>query len=219
RTRIYKDEDPVNVQAAERMGRLHDALKATGYEGHALEVLLVRLLFCLFADDTGIFPRHAFHDLIDQRTGEDGGDLGGWLARLFQMHNTPADRRQTTLDEQLAELPYINGKLFEEMLPLADFDAQMRALLLDASSLDWSRISPAIFGSMFQSVMNAKARRNLGAHYTSEKNILKLIGPLFLDGLKDELDKARSDAKKLAQLHRRLATLKFLDPACGCGNF
>ena len=219
RTRIYKDEDPVNVQAAERMGRLHDALKATGYEGHALEVLLVRLLFCLFADDTGIFPRHAFHDLIDQRTGEDGGDLGGWLARLFQVLNTPESRRQTTLDEQLAELPYVNGKLFEEMLPLADFDTQMRALLLDASSLDWSRISPAIFGSMFQSVMNAKARRNLGAHYTSEKNILKLIGPLFLDGLKAELVKAGQDERKLAQLHRKLATLKFLDPACGCGNF
>lgn len=218
-SRTYKEEDPVNVQAAERMGRLYDALKAAGYDGHALEVLLVRLLFCLFADDTGIFPRHAFHDLIDQRTSEDGGDLGGWLARLFQVLNTPQDRRQTTLDEQLAELPYVNGRLFEEMLPLADFNAAMRQQLLDASALDWSRISPAIFGSMFQSVMDAKARRNLGAHYTSEKNILKLIGPLFLDGLKDELDRARSDQKKLAQLHRRLATLKFLDPACGCGNF
>ena len=218
-TRTYKEEDPVNVQAAERMGRLYDALKAAGYDGHALEVLLVRLLFCLFADDTGIFPRHAFHDLIDQRTSEDGADLGGWLARLFQVLDTPPERRQTTLDEQLAELPYVNGRLFEERLPLADFNAAMRRQLLDASALDWSRISPAIFGSMFQSVMDAKARRNLGAHYTSEKNILKLIGPLFLDGLKDELDKARSDPKKLAQLHRRLATLKFLDPACGCGNF
>lgn len=218
-TRSYKEEDPVNVQAAERMGRLYDALKASGYEGHALEVLLVRLLFCLFADDTGIFPRHAFHDLIEQRTGEDGGDLGGWLARLFQVLDTPVEKRQTTLDEQLAELPYVNGRLFEEMLPLADFNAPMRALLLDASTLDWSRISPAIFGSMFQSVMDAKARRNLGAHYTSEKNILKLIGPLFLDGLNDELDKARNDGRKLAQLHRKLATLKFLDPACGCGNF
>src|SRR5690606_35045512 len=218
-TRTYKEEDPVNVQAAERMGRLYDALKAAGYDGHALEVLLVRLLFCLFADDTGIFPRHAFHDLIDQRTSEDGADLGGWLARLFQVLDTPPERRQTTLDEQLAELPYVNGRLFEERLPLADFNAAMRRQLLDASALDWSRISPAIFGSMFQSVMDAKARRNLGAHYTSEKNILKLIGPLFLDGLKDELDKARSDPKKLAQLHRKLATLKFLDPACGCGNF
>lgn len=218
-TRSYKEEDPVNVQAAERMGRLHDALKAAGYDGHALELLLVRLLFCLFADDTGIFPRQSFHDLIAQRTSEDGADLGMWVGRIFQVLNTPPEKRQTTLDEQLAELPYVNGKLFEELLPLADFNAQMRGLLLDASMLDWSRISPAIFGSMFQSVMDAKARRNLGAHYTSEKNILKLIGPLFLDGLKAELDKAGHDEKKLAQLHRKLASLTFLDPACGCGNF
>ncbi|WP_287596324.1 DNA methyltransferase [Thermomonas sp.] len=218
-TRSYKEEDPVNVQAAERMGRLHDALKAAGYDGHALELLLVRLLFCLFADDTGIFPRQSFHDLIAQRTSEDGADLGMWVGRAFQVLNTAPEKRQTTLDEQLAELPYVNGRLFEEILPLADFNAQMRALLLDASLLDWSRISPAIFGSMFQSVMDAKARRNLGAHYTSEKNILKLIGPLFLDGLKAELDKAGHDEKKLAQLHRKLASLTFLDPACGCGNF
>ncbi|MDZ3797222.1 MAG: DNA methyltransferase [Xanthomonadales bacterium] len=218
-TRSYKEEDPVNVQAAERMGRLHDALKAAGYDGHALELLLVRLLFCLFADDTGIFNRQAFHDLIAQRTSEDGADLGLWIGRLFQVLNTPPERRQSTLDEQLAELPYVNGKLFDETLPLADFNAPMRRQLLEASTLDWSRISPAIFGSMFQSVMDAKARRNLGAHYTSEKNILKLIGPLFLDGLKGELTKAGHDEKKLAQLHRKLATLKFLDPACGCGNF
>ncbi|WP_240125438.1 class I SAM-dependent DNA methyltransferase [Thermomonas alba] len=218
-TRSYKEEDPVNLQAAERMGRLHDALKAAGYDGHPLEVLLVRLLFCLFADDTGIFPRQSFHDLIVQRTREDGSDLGMWLERIFQVLNTPPEKRQSTLDEQLAELPYVNGRLFEERLPLADFNAQMRGLLLDASTLDWGRISPAIFGAMFQSVMDAKARRNLGAHYTSEKNILKLIGPLFLDGLKAELDKAGHDEKKLAQLHRKLATLTFLDPACGCGNF
>ncbi len=218
-TRSYQEEDPVNVQAAERMGRLHDALKDAGYHGHALELLLVRLLFCLFADDTGIFPRQSFHDLIVQRTSEDGADLGMWIGRIFQVLDTAPERRQTTLDEQLAELPYVNGRLFEEILPLADFNAQMRALLLDASTLDWSRISPAIFGSMFQSVMDDKARRNLGAHYTSEKNILKLIGPLFLDGLKAELDRAGNDEKKLAQLHRRLAALTFLDPACGCGNF
>lgn len=217
--RTFKEEDPVNVEAAERMGKLHDALKAAGFDGHALEVLLVRLLFCLFADDTGIFDRHAFHELVAQRTGVDGADLGMWIARLFQVLNTPMERRQSTEDEQLREFPYVNGKLFEEQLPLAAFDATMRRLLLDASALDWSRISPAIFGSMFQSVIDAKARRNLGAHYTSEKNILKLIGPLFLDGLKAELDKAGNSEKALAQLHRKLATLKFLDPACGCGNF
>ncbi len=217
--RTYKDEDPVNVQAAERMGKLHDALKAAGYEGHALEVLLVRLLFCLFADDTGIFPRHAFTELVAQRTGVDGADLGLWLGQLFQTLNTPPEKRQTTLDAQLAEFPYVNGKLFDEPLPFAAFNATMRQQLLDAAALDWSRISPAIFGSMFQSVMDAKARRNLGAHYTSEKNILKLIGPLFLDGLKAELAKIGTHEAKLREFHAKLGTLRFLDPACGCGNF
>jgi hypothetical protein len=217
--RSFKEEDPVNVQAAERMGRLHDALKAAGFEGHALEVLLVRLLFCLFADDTGIFQRNAFAELVRQRTGEDGADLGMWLGQLFQVLDTPDGGRQKTLDAQLAEFPYVNGRLFAEQLPVAAFNATMRDLLLEAAELDWSGISPAIFGSMFQSVMDAKARRNLGAHYTSEKNILKLIGPLFLDGLKAELEKAGNNEKALAQFHRKLATLKFLDPACGCGNF
>lgn len=217
--RSYKDEDPVNVQAAERMGRLHDALKAAGFDGHALEVLLVRLLFCLFADDTGIFPRHAFSELVAQRTSADGADLGLWLAQLFQTLNTPPEKRQTTLDAQLAEFPYVNGRLFEEPLPFAAFNATMRQQLLDAAALDWSRISPAIFGSMFQSVMDAKARRNLGAHYTSEKNILKLIGPLFLDALKAELEKIGTHEARLREFHKKLASLRFLDPACGCGNF
>jgi len=217
--RRYKDEDPVNVQAAERMGRLHDALKAAGFDGHALEVLLVRLLFCLFADDTGIFPRHAFSELVAQRTSADGADLGPWLAQLFQTLNTPSEKRQSTLDAQLAEFPYVNGKLFGEPLPLANFNTAMRQQLLEAAALDWSRISPAIFGSMFQSVMDAKARRNLGAHYTSETNILKLIGPLFLDGLKAELAKIGTHEARLREFHKKLGTLRFLDPACGCGNF
>ncbi|MFO1517316.1 MAG: DNA methyltransferase [Lysobacterales bacterium] len=217
--RAFKEEDPVNVLAAERMGKLHDALKAAGYDGHALEVLLVRLLFCLFGDDTGIFPRHAFHELLAQRTAPDGADTGQWLAQLFQVLDTPPPRRQKTLDAQLAEFPYVNGRLFAEALPLAAFDAAMRKLLLDASALDWSRISPAIFGSMFQSVMDAKARRHLGAHYTSEKNILKLIGPLFLDEIKAELEKIGTNEGKLKSFHVKLANLRFLDPACGCGNF
>lgn len=217
--RSFKEEDPVNVLAAERMGKLHDALKAAGFEGHALEVLLVRLLFCLFGDDTGIFPRHAFHELLAQRTGVDGADTGQWLAQLFQVLDTAPARRQKTLDAQLAEFPYVNGKLFAEPLPLAAFDATMRDLLLQASALDWSRISPAIFGSMFQSVMDKKARRNLGAHYTSEKNILKLIGPLFLDELKAELERIGNHEGKLKSFHVKLASLRFLDPACGCGNF
>jgi hypothetical protein len=217
--RAFKDEDPVNIEAAERMGKLHDALMSAGFASHALEVLLVRLLFCLFAEDTGIFPRNAFQELIAQRTSPDGADLGAWLAQLFQTLNTAESKRQKTLDAQFAEFPYVNGKLFAEPLPLAAFDANMRELLQQASALDWSRISPAIFGSLFQSVMDTKARRNLGAHYTSEKNILKLIGPLFLDELKAELARVGNNEGKLKSFHIKLSNLRFLDPACGCGNF
>lgn len=218
-THSFKEEDPVNIQAAEKMGKLHDALKAAGYEGHALEVLLVRLLFCLFADDTSIFQPRQLHDFIAQRTSEDGADLGLWLAQVFQVLNTPTEKRQRTLDEQLAEFPYVNGKLFEEVLPLSNFNREMRENLLQAADLDWSRISPAIFGSLFQSVMDAKMRRNLGAHYTTEKNILKLIKPLFLDDLKDEFEKVKGAPAKLKAFHNKLAKLRFFDPACGCGNF
>ena len=215
-----EEQDPVNLKAALAMGRLHDALKATGYAGHPLEVLLVRLLFCLFADDTTLFePKGAFRDYVDTATGEDGTDLGMHLAALFDVLNTPEDKRQKSLDERLAAFPYVNGRLFEERLPLAAFDAAMRALLLDCCALDWGRISPAIFGALFQSVMDERLRRNLGAHYTSEANILKLIKPLFLDALRAEFEAARRSPKKLFELHKKIAALIFLDPACGCGNF
>jgi hypothetical protein len=213
-------QDPVNIRAAERMGRLHDMLKASGYGGHALEVLLVRLLFCLFADDTGIFqPAQALRQFIEERTAPDGSDLGPRLAQLFQVLNTPEAQRSRTLDAQLAAFPYVNGRLFEEVLPMADFDAPMREALLDACALDWSAISPAIFGSLFQSIMDEQARRQLGAHYTSEDNILKLIRPLFLDALWEEFERVRHHRQRLWEFHQKLRRLTFFDPACGCGNF
>lgn len=217
--RSFKDEDPVNIKAAELMGKLHDQLEETGYEGHHLEVFLVRLLFCLFADDTGIFEKDTFKELIEVKTNEDGSDLGGWLAQFFQTLNTPESKRLKNLDEHVAAFPYVNGKLFEEPLPLAAFSSRMREILLECSALDWGKISPAIFGSMFQSVMNPEERRNLGAHYTSEKNILKLIKPLFLDELHEEFKKIKSNKNKLREFHQKLGSLRFLDPACGCGNF
>jgi type I restriction-modification system DNA methylase subunit len=217
--RSYKDEDPVNIEAAERMGKLHDTLEAAGYKGHALEVYLVRVLFCLFAEDTGIFERTQFQDLVDTYTKPDGSDLALQIAQLFQTLNTPKEDRFKTLDETLGAFPYVNGKLFEENLPLAAFDTKMRESLLLCCALDWSKISPAIFGSMFQAVMNPKERRNLGAHYTSEKNIQKVIKPLFLDDLYTEFEKAKGNRARLNELHRKIATLHFLDPACGCGNF
>ena len=179
--KTYKEQDPVNIEAAELMGRLHDKIKAIGYDGHQLELYLVRLVFCLFADDSNIFEKGIFYDYIDLRTADDGSDLAMHFDTLFNVLNTAPDKRLKNLDEGLAAFPYVNGKLFEERLPPASFDSEMRRLLLDSCLLDWGKISPAIFGSLFQSVMDEKARRNLGAHYTSEKNILKLIKPLFLD--------------------------------------
>jgi len=220
----YRKEDSVNVAAAEQMAKLHDALKAAGYTGHPLEVLLVRLVFCMFADDSGIWNQDQFINLIKNRTNEDGSDLGMWLPRLFQVLNTSAEKRASTLDKELASFPYINGGMFAEQLPFPDFDSKMRSILLDCCSLNWLMISPAIFGSMFQGVMDAEERRNLGAHYTSEENIMKLIHPLFLDELWDEFEtdctfKGDTKEAKLKALHEKIASLRFLDPACGCGNF
>ena len=217
--RVYKDEDPVNIAAAELMGDLHDRLKEIGYTGHDLEVYLVRLLFCMFADDTGIFNKGIFWEYIDLHTKEDGSDLAMHIASIFQVLNTPNEKRFKNLDENLAQFPYVNGKLFEELLQTAAFDKQMREILLKACGFDWGKISPAIFGSMFQAVMNQTERRNLGAHYTSEKNIQKLIKPLFLDDLYTEFEKAKGSKGKLETLHKKIANLHFLDPACGCGNF
>ncbi len=222
--RAFRDQDPANIEAAELVGRLHDALEAADYKGHNLERLLVRIVFCLFADDTGIFERDIFLDLIEHRTSEDGSDTGARLAELFQVLDTPEAERQTTLDEDLARFPYVNGALFEGTLRISWFDSAMRAALLDACRFDWSNISPAIFGALFQSVMDPKERRAKGAHYTTEKNILKVIEPLFLDDLRAEFArlKKRRDTRRRTELLRfqqRLGTLRFFDPACGCGNF
>jgi type II restriction/modification system DNA methylase subunit YeeA len=217
--RTYKDADPVNIEAAELMGKFHDRLEDIGYTGHDLEVYLVRLLFCLFADDTGIFDKGIFWEYLDLHTKSDGSDLAMHIASIFHILNTPRERRLKNLDENLAQFPYVNGKLFEEVLQPAAFDLKMREMLLEACALDWGKISPAIFGSMFQAVMNPQERRNLGAHYTSEKNIQKLIKPLFLDDLYLEFEKAKGSRGKLEALHQKISDLHFLDPVCGCGNF
>lgn len=222
--RTFKDQDPVNIKAAELVGRLHDALEESGYIGNDLERFLVRLVFCLFADDTGVFePRGIFLDFLETRTREDGSDLGGFLSKLFEVLDTPEPQRSTALDADLAEFPYVNGALFSGSTRIPDFNAKMREALIEASRFDWSPISPAIFGSLFQSVMDKEERRKAGAHYTTEKNILKVIGPLFLDDLRAEYERIKSlkvgRRARLDEFHQRLSTLRFLDPACGCGNF
>ena len=223
--RSFRDQDPANIEAAELVGQLHDALADAGHRGHDLERFLVRVVFCMFADDTGVFePRDIFLDFIETRTGEGGADLGPWLAQLFEVLDTPDEERAATLDEDLARFPYVNGALFKGHLRTFSFDASMRGALLDACRFDWSNISPAIFGALFQSVMDQAERRAQGAHYTTEKNILKVIEPLLMDDLRAEFKrlKARKDSRRLAELRRfqaKLERLIFFDPACGCGNF
>ena len=223
--RAFRDQDPANIKAAELVGHLHDALVAAGYRRHDLERFLVRIVFCLFADDTGIFePRDIFFDFIEDRTRNDGSDLGPFLSQLFQVLDTSENSRASTLDEDLARFPYVNGDLFRDPLRIPSFTAVMRGSLLDACRFDWSNISPAIFGALFQSVMDPKERRAQGAHYTTEKNILKVIEPLFMDDLRAEFARlrARKDSRRLSELRRfqdRLGAMRFFDPACGCGNF
>ena len=223
--RTFKDQDPVNIQASELMGRLHDELKEAGYTGHDLELFLVRTVFCLFADDTGIFePRDIFLEFLETRTRPDGLDLGPLLSQLFQVLNAPDAQRPATLDEDLTRFPYINGSLFRDPILIPSFTGSMRKALLDACQFDWTAISPAIFGALFQSVMQPEERRAEGAHYTTEQNILKVIEPLFLDDLRAEFKrlKERKDSRRRTELQRfqqKLGSLAFLDPACGCGNF
>jgi len=220
----FKEQDPINIEAVQIMGELHDALKHGGYAGHDLERFLVRVLFCLFAQCTGIFEPESFRLFIENRTAADGSDLGEKLARLFEVLNTPPEQRQKNLDETLAAFPYVNGDLFNERLGFADFNGDMRNALLGCTRKDWSRISPAIFGSLFQAVMEPKDRRQIGAHYTSERDILKVIRSLFLDDLRAEFENRKADRStgrraRLEEFHDKLCQLRFLDPACGCGNF
>ena len=223
--RTFRDQDPANIEASELVGQLHDRMKAAGYRGHDLEKFLARIVFCLFADDTGIFePRDIFLDLIESRTNEDGSDTGSRLTALFQELDTPEPDRLSTLDEDFARFPYVNGDLFDGVLRIPSFDRTMRKALLDACRFDWSNISPAIFGSLFQSVMDPKARHADGAHYTTEGNILKVIEPLFLDDLQNEFKrlKSRKDRRRrldLLKFQEKLGEMRFFDPACGCGNF
>lgn len=217
-------EAPVNIKAVELLGGLHDALKEGNYPAHDLERLLVRILFCFFAEDTGLFDPDAFSDYIVNRTSEDGSNLGGQLQQFFSVLDTPPNQRQARLDESLVGLPYVNGNVFSGGLTVAAMDRPMRDALIQCVDFDWSKVHPGIFGSLFQGVMDSKERRAAGAHYTSEENILRLINPLIMDQLRADFVAIKNDRSnrrlvRLEEFHRRLAGLHFFDPACGCGNF
>lgn len=220
----YKDQDPANIEAAGLMSNLHLRLEESGYTGTDLERLLVRIMFCLFADDTGIFDPDIFLRYVEDKTGEDGGDVGSRLIHLFEILDTPLVKRQNTLDEDLARFPYVNGQLFAGLIRTPSFDAAMRQALLQCCYFDWSKVSPALFGSLFQTVMLPEEQRKGGAHYTSERNILKTIQPLFMDELREEFTRIRDSKStqrksQLEKLQKKLGALTFFDPACGCGNF
>lgn len=213
----HEIQEDLNIEAAELMGKLYDSLLKTNYTGYDLELLLVRLLFCVYAEDTGIFEPFQFYDYI--RDEENPSNVGTKIQKLFRILNQKPEDRQTNLDEILKKFPYVNGELFETSIVPPEFNYEMYRDLKNICHFDWSQISPAIFGSLFQLLMKPKERRNLGAHYTSETNIMKVINSLFMNDLWEEFYKSKKNYKDLELLREKIGNLKFLDPACGCGNF
>ena len=225
------EETEANRRAAEQIAELHEALLQSNFTGRDLETFLVRLLFCFFADDTAIFGNNNIFLRLLEQLRPDGANTGAKLNELFDTLNTPIKQRSPLLDETLQAFAYINGHLFEQRTRIPAFNSTLHALLLQCARYDWASISPAIFGSMFQSVLekhepdqnpatpHRASRRELGAHYTSERNILRAINPLFMDGLRAQLAAAGKNPAKLQTLYDQLPTLRLLDPACGCGNF
>uniref|UniRef100_A5WI42 site-specific DNA-methyltransferase (adenine-specific) n=1 Tax=Psychrobacter sp. (strain PRwf-1) TaxID=349106 RepID=A5WI42_PSYWF len=219
------EENPINRQATEKLAKLHQAFIEDGVDPDELALFLTRLIFCFFADDTAIFgKKHVLHNLLKNHAATDGSNLQQILTTLFDTLNT--EHRSSRLPEHYAQFAYINGGLFEETINIPYFDEKLYNLVMECDALDWTEISPAIFGSMFQSVLDASGgdstedkRREFGAHYTSEKNILKVINSLFLQELRDEFSKCTNNTPRAVQLYEKLPTLKFFDPACGCGNF
>lgn len=217
-------KEHLNEEAAQLIDKLYTDLIDTGYSADNLESFLTRIVFCLFADNAGIFqPRGILIDLIESRSSKDGRDLGSLLTHLFQILDTPLDHRQRGLDLELAGFPYIDGGLFAERTGIPSLTAQMRGSLLAACQFDWSEVSPAIFGALFQSILSKQERRDTGAFATSEENILKVIEDLFLRDLREELHRILQPGSRrreaLLAFQRKLRAIRVLDPACGCGNF
>ena len=212
-------EPETNIAAAQLMGRLYEEVATTGFDDHGASVLMTRILFLLFGDDTGMWSRDLFANFVEERTSDDGSDLGPQLSLLFQILDKKYADRTSNLDDALKDFPYVNGGLFKEHIDIPVFNRKMRDELLQASLFNWGKISPAVFGSLFQSIKSKEARRELGEHYTTEENIFRVIDPLILNELRSEFMLAQSEISKLKKLRVKLGTYKFFDPAMGCGNF
>ncbi len=214
-------ENPADIKAAERMGRLYDILCEDNpvdskEERHALNIFFSRLLFCFFAEDTGIFQDDQFSTAVASHTSEDGSDLQPYFERLFHVLSVP---ERDGLPDFLCCFPYVNGGLFTREYPVPRFSRQARRIILECGALNWKDINPDIFGSMIQAVVHTEQRGSLGMHYTSVTNIMKVIKPLFLDELREKFVKAGKNKDKLRSLLDRLRTIRIFDPACGSGNF
>lgn len=234
RAREYS-EHPADVQASEKMGRLFDHIRKhnefdNADDIHALNIFLTRLLFCLYAEDTGIFKPNQFHDVIDGTTKIDGSDVHSVLFELFDVLDLPmSSAERGDQPTHLAAFPYVNGSLFKYQFAIPEFNARTRRILLECARLNWAEINPDIFGSMFQAVIDPEQRGNLGQHYTSVSNIMKVIQPLFLDELREELDTVialssenrhkNNKSERLDALLDRIGQIKIFDPACGSANF
>ncbi|MBE0464858.1 class I SAM-dependent DNA methyltransferase [Halomonas colorata] len=222
---VMYSEHPADVKASEKMGRLFDLIRerndlSKSEDIHALNVFLTRLLFCFYAEDTGIFAQGQMTSAIQSTTQEDGSDVDQFFSDLFTVLNLDDKApERASMAAHFQEFPYVNGGLFEADEPIPEFGRKARRLLIDCGSMDWSEINPDIFGSMFQAVIDEEQRGSLGQHYTSVSNIMKVIQPLFLDKLYTELEKSRKNERKLKELLLRLQNLRIFDPACGSGNF
>ena len=214
----FETDIEVNTKAAYKISGLYKELERHGYSREDIQLYLVRIVFCLFAEDTGIFEQKAFENYI-KNSKEDGTDLSQRISDLFYILDTKEEERMDTISDELKGFRYINGHVFSKPLKPAFFDSKMRKELINCCNFDWSYISPAVFGAMFQGVMDEEKRRELGAHYTSEENIMKVIKPLFLDELWKEFEIKKGIKKDLEEFHEKIANIKILDPACGCGNF
>ena len=242
-------ENPADVKAAEKLAKLHDEIRAyneynSDDDLHDLNIFITRLLFCFFAEDTGIFAENLFTNFIKQFTKEDGSDLGEMLGQAFQVMNVPNKERSEELTKEINQFPYVNGGLFASDIPIPKMGYKARKIIIECGELDWKDINPDIFGSMIQAVVNPDVRAKEGMHYTSVPNIMKVINPLFMDDLRGEYKKLEEfyeqkknllDMSALSQnqfvdeckpiingcnrLMVRMSKMKFFDPACGSGNF
>ena len=217
----FQDTEEVNRKAIKLVSKIREGLVQSIYENNDLETFMARLIFCFFSDDTGIFQgiKGHFTYYIQEKTKEDGSDLSMHLAKIFDILNTPENKRNKNLDEDLALFPYVNGKLFKKAIKVPEFNASLRSTFIKCCLFKWGKISPDIFGALYQSMLQEERKDSSGIHYTSEENILKVIEPLFLNNLSDDLNEARGNIEKLHQFLKTIKNTTILDPACGCGNF